>query len=73
LDFDQAYLSGKGYVLAAPGLSSRERKQPKSARYEMDLDKAADLIEKDGFYIRMGKAPDYPSMIQPSKVRIIRA
>lgn len=72
-DFDRAYLSGKGYVLAAPGLSSRERKQSKNATYEIDLDKVADLIEKEGFYIRMGKAPDRPSMIQPSKVRIIRA
>ena len=33
---------------------------------------AADLIENHGYHIRMGNHPDYPSLIEPAKVWIIR-
>ena len=70
---DEAYLSRRGYVLAASHFTSKERKQPQNATIVTTLDEAADLIENHGFHIRMGNRPDYPSLIEPAKVRIIRA
>jgi hypothetical protein len=71
-ELDEAYLRRRGYVLAAPHFSSKERKQPGNATHVATLDDAADLIEKHGYHIRMGNRPYYPSMIEPAKVRIIR-
>ena len=69
---DEAHLSRRGYVLAAPHFTSEERKQPQNATVVATLDEAADLIENHGYHIRMGNHPDYPSLIEPAKVRIIR-
>ena len=72
-EFDKAYLGPKGYVLAAAHFTSEERKQPENATIVSTLDEAADLIETHGYHIRMGNSPDYPSLIEPAKVRVIRA
>ena len=71
-DVDQAYRSAKGYELASGQLTSDERKQPENAIFVASLDKAADLIEQNGYHIRMGNSPERKSLIQPSSVRVIR-
>ena len=72
-EVDDAYISSLGYVLAAPHFTSKERKQGANATIVASLNEAADLIEKQGYHIRMGNRPNRPSMIKPAKVRIIRA
>jgi hypothetical protein len=71
---DEAYRNRHGeYVLAAPHFSSKERKQPRNATRVTTLEEAANLICKSRYHIRMGNPPEYPSLIEPDKVRIIRA
>jgi hypothetical protein len=72
-ELDKAYFGPKGYELAAPHFSSKERKRKINTEYVDTLDKAAELIERQGYHIRMGNPPEKKSLIEPSKVRILRA
>ena len=70
---DKAHRSPKGYILAAPHFTSKERKQHGNATFVPTLDEAADLIENHGYHRRMGDSPERPSLIEPAEVRIKRA
>jgi hypothetical protein len=70
---DHATISPDGYILGDPTLTSRDRKQSVNQILVKSLDEAADLIERKGFHMRMGNRPEYPSMIQPSKLKIVRS
>jgi hypothetical protein len=71
---DEPYLDGDGnYLLAAPSFTSDQRKQTANVTIVPTIQKAANLIENEGYHIWMGLRPERRSLIQPSMVRIVRA
>jgi hypothetical protein len=70
---DQAYRDRRGYQLGNPTLSSTERKLVANAKFVSTLDEAAHLVENEGWHIRMGDTYLNASLIQPSKIRVVKA
>jgi hypothetical protein len=69
---DEAYRGQRGYQLGDPKLTSDQRKRVAYSRYVATLEEAAHLVEVEGWHIRMGDSYREASLIQPSKVRIVR-
>ena len=68
---ETAWKTKQGYQLADPRIGP-ERHHACNAIFRQTLDETADLIERRGFSIRMGRKGVTPSLIAPSAIRIIR-
>lgn len=70
---DHAYCYRGGYKLGNPALSSKQRKLSRNCKIVGTLEDAAHWIETEGWHIRMGDTWRDASLIEPTKVRIVRS
>jgi hypothetical protein len=68
---EQPWKDSRGYQLADPKHGA-ERHKVENATFVQSLEKAAELIERGGFSIRMGREGKRPSLICPEGLRITR-
>jgi hypothetical protein len=64
--------AGGEYILVSPGVKGEERNKIENATLVRSLEKAADLVEKEGYSIRMVCAGKRPSLISPGSLRVAR-
>ena len=65
------FRDSRGYQLADPRFGEGWHKI-ENATFTDSIQKAADLIERRGFAIRMGRKGKRPSLISPAGIEIIR-
>ena len=68
---EEPWWYAQGYQLADPNLGAEWHKV-ENAHFVQSLEEAAELIERSGFAIRMGREGKRPSLIRPSGLRIKR-
>ncbi len=68
---EEPWRGSRGYELAAPSLSAKERNLASSATYVRTLEEAADLVER-GYALRMGAHGKRASLISPKSLKVVR-
>jgi hypothetical protein len=70
-EFPEQNAAGE-YVLVSPDVKGKERNKIVNATHVRSLEKAADLVEREGYSIRMVCAGKRASLISPGGLRVTR-